>query len=158
MFFKLWVRAPRITIASFAEVNGKAPERRVPTPSRENRTRIRREASQTPQRGPRRNQPFFIIGCGVRTRPCALQQEIAKSEYVWSSGRECRPVQIARNRNRIFHSIAIQHGRQSEQRSRGTSRTLRRAVTHTVAILAKICRSQRHMLHRRGSHGFTCVV
>src|SRR5260370_32658307 len=26
MFFRLWVRAPRITIASFAEVNGNAPE------------------------------------------------------------------------------------------------------------------------------------
>lgn len=27
MFFRLWVRAPRITIASFDEVNGKTPER-----------------------------------------------------------------------------------------------------------------------------------
>jgi len=26
MFFKLWVRAPRITIASFAELNENAPE------------------------------------------------------------------------------------------------------------------------------------
>jgi hypothetical protein len=32
MFFRLWVRAPRITIASFAEVNGKAPERKLDGP------------------------------------------------------------------------------------------------------------------------------
>src|SRR3954453_3388113 len=32
MFFRLWVRAPRITIASFAEVNENAPEN-SPSPS-----------------------------------------------------------------------------------------------------------------------------
>jgi len=65
MFFRLCVRAPRITIASLAEVKlgegeldkvklgevkGKAPERIRPT------------ASLSPQRGSERNRPFFIIG------------------------------------------------------------------------------------------------
>jgi hypothetical protein len=59
MFFRLWVRAPRITIASFDELKGK-------TPAVKNCS----GATQTPQRGSGRNRPFFIIKrttAGLRT-------------------------------------------------------------------------------------------
>lgn len=49
MFFRLWVRAPRMTMASFDEVKGNAPGR------------ILSAASQSPQTGSERNQPFSII-------------------------------------------------------------------------------------------------
>lgn len=49
MFFKLWVRAPRMTIESFALSNEKTPIGSCPA------------ASQSPQQGSERNWPFFII-------------------------------------------------------------------------------------------------
>jgi len=57
MFFRLWVRAPRMTMASFDEVNGKAPGRIVPG------------ASLSSQMGSERNRPIFIIERRLRLSP-----------------------------------------------------------------------------------------
>ena len=65
MFFRLCVRAPRITIASLAEVKfvaGELGRVKLSVVKGKAPMRIRPTASLSPQRGSKHNRPFFIIG------------------------------------------------------------------------------------------------
>ncbi len=51
--------------------------------------------------------------------------------------------------------LAVEHSRQAQEHFRGARRTLPRAITNAIAVLAKIRGCQRNVLKHLGGHRFT---